>query len=106
VDVSTVPDVLIRDPAVLQYSSGSTGQPKGVVLRHEHLMSNCRVLTGHIGEEPDRVGLTWLPPHHDMGLLGTIVFALHEHFVQHPSRSTCARVLRPMTSCPNSTCRR
>ncbi|MET8759912.1 fatty acyl-AMP ligase [Lentzea sp. NPDC004782] len=95
-DAAELTPAVVTDPAVVQYSSGSTGQPKGVILKHEHLMSNGRVLTAHIGEEPDRVGLTWLPPHHDMGLIGTIVFALHggwplvimapEHFAQQPYR--------------------
>ncbi|WP_460061095.1 fatty acyl-AMP ligase [Streptomyces sp. YKOK-I1] len=82
--------------ALIQYSSGSTGDPKGVELTHANLMSNCRSLGGHIGVEDDRVGLTWLPPYHDMGLIGTIMLALHggwpllmmtpEHFVQQPAR--------------------
>ncbi|MEU1513772.1 fatty acyl-AMP ligase [Streptomyces sp. NPDC005811] len=84
------------DTALIQYSSGSTGDPKGVELTHAHLMSNCRSLERHIGVEDDRVGLTWLPPYHDMGLIGTIMLALHggwpllmmtpEHFVQQPAR--------------------
>ncbi|ANN16120.1 hypothetical protein SD37_11050 [Amycolatopsis orientalis] len=82
--------------ALLQYTSGSTAAPKGVVLTHANLMSNCAALTSHIGEEPDRVGLTWLPPYHDMGLIGTLLFAAYggwplvmmdpEHFVQSPGR--------------------
>ncbi|WP_191094387.1 fatty acyl-AMP ligase [Nocardia colli] len=84
------------DPVLLQYTSGSTGDPKGVVLTQENLMSNCEALTCHVGVEAGRTGLTWLPPYHDMGLIGTIVFALYggwplvmmspEHFVQRPAR--------------------
>lgn len=89
-------DGLPADPALLQYTSGSTADPKGVVLTHENLMSNCAALTAHIGHEPHRVGLTWLPPYHDMGLVGTLMFALYGgwplvmmdpgHFVQAPAR--------------------
>lgn len=84
------------DTALIQYSSGSTGDPKGVELTHANLMSNCHSIGRHIGAEDDRVGLTWLPPYHDMGLIGTIMLALHggwpllmmtpEHFVQQPAR--------------------
>ncbi|MCQ0025251.1 fatty acyl-AMP ligase [Streptomyces somaliensis DSM 40738] len=83
-------------PALLQYTSGSTGDPKGIVLEHGHLLSNCRVLEKHIGYEEDRVGCSWLPPYHDMGLMGTIMLAVHGgwplvmmsplHFVQDPYR--------------------
>jgi acyl-CoA synthetase (AMP-forming)/AMP-acid ligase II len=84
------------DPALLQYTSGSTGDPKGIVLTHANLMSNCRVLQCNAGSEPDRVGCSWLPPYHDMGLMGTIMFALYGgwplvmlsplHFIQRPYR--------------------
>jgi acyl-CoA synthetase (AMP-forming)/AMP-acid ligase II len=86
----------VAEPALLQYTSGSTGEAKGIVLTHENLLSNCRVLEHHTGFEADRVGCSWLPPYHDMGLMGTIMFALHGgwplvtfspmHFVQQPVR--------------------
>lgn len=86
----------VADPALLQYTSGSTGDPKGIVLTHDNLVSNCVALGANIGVEPDRVGCSWLPPYHDMGLMGTIMLALHggwplvllspAHFVQRPYR--------------------
>lgn len=86
----------VADPALLQYTSGSTGDPKGIVLTHANLVSNCRALEANTGLEPDRVGCSWLPPYHDMGLMGTIMLALHGgwplvmlspvHFVQRPYR--------------------
>lgn len=86
----------LADPALLQYTSGSTGDPKGIVLTHENLVSNCVTLEENMGYEPDRVGCTWLPPYHDMGLMGTLLLAVHggwplvllspAHFVQQPYR--------------------
>lgn len=84
------------DPALLQYTSGSTGRPKGVVLTHDNLVSNSLTLEHNMGFDPDRVGCSWLPPYHDMGLIGTIVLAVFSgwplvmlsplDFVQHPYR--------------------
>ncbi|OKI61143.1 fatty acyl-AMP ligase [Streptomyces sp. MJM1172] len=95
-DDDTEVPVRLAEPALLQYSSGSTGEPKGIVLTHENLVSNCRVLEAHTGMESDRVGCSWLPPYHDMGLMGTIMLAVHGgwplvmmspvHFVQDPYR--------------------
>ncbi len=82
--------------ALIQYTSGSTGTPKGVCLTHENLVSNCEVLGRNMGYDPDRVGFSWLPPYHDMGLMGTIFVSTHQgvplvlmspmHFVQAPRR--------------------
>jgi len=93
VDVaSPAPD----DLALIQYTSGSTGSPKGVCLTHDNLVSNCEALGRSMGHDPQRVGLSWLPPYHDMGLIGTIIMSMYDgsplvlmspmHFVQHPRR--------------------
>jgi acyl-CoA synthetase (AMP-forming)/AMP-acid ligase II len=84
------------DIALLQYTSGSTGSPKGVCITHDNLVSNCETLDRSMGYDPNRVGLCWLPPYHDMGLMGTIILAMYHgwplvlmsplHFVQQPRR--------------------
>jgi acyl-CoA synthetase (AMP-forming)/AMP-acid ligase II len=60
-------------PAVIQYSSGSTGAPRGIVLSHGNLAANARMIDDAFGSGPADVGVSWLPPHHDMGLFGAIV---------------------------------
>jgi len=90
------PDAVPTAPALVQYTSGSTGRPRGVVLTHENLASNSDTIIRHLGVEADRVGCSWLPPYHDMGLLGTIILSIHGgwplvlmspvHFAQRPYR--------------------
>ncbi|MFF8811781.1 SDR family NAD(P)-dependent oxidoreductase [Streptomyces pactum] len=62
------------DPAFLQYTSGSTGRPKGVVVGHGNLVHNLRCINDRLyGREPDNHMVTWLPPYHDMGLIGGLL---------------------------------
>jgi 1-acyl-sn-glycerol-3-phosphate acyltransferase len=58
------------DIALLQYTSGSTGNPKGVVLTHANLLANMRAIAEAAQMSPDDVGVSWLPLYHDMGLIG------------------------------------
>ncbi|QIY68653.1 fatty acyl-AMP ligase [Streptomyces sp. RLB1-33] len=62
--------------AVLQYSSGSTGDPKGVMLGHGHILANVEAFAAGGGVGPDDVFASWLPLHHDMGLFGQLSTAL------------------------------
>ncbi len=65
------------DIALIQYTSGSTGEPKGVVLTHANVISNVRAIGQAVGVRPDDVGVCWLPLYHDMGLIGCWLFCLY-----------------------------
>jgi 1-acyl-sn-glycerol-3-phosphate acyltransferase len=56
--------------ALIQYTSGSTGSPKGVALSHANLLANVRAFGEAFEMGGDEVGVTWLPLYHDMGLIG------------------------------------
>lgn len=64
------------DAALIQYTSGSTGSPKGVFLTHENLLANIRCMTQALGIIGSDVGVSWLPLYHDMGLIGSWLFCL------------------------------
>jgi acyl-CoA synthetase (AMP-forming)/AMP-acid ligase II len=65
------------DIALLQYTSGSTGDPKGVVLTHANLLANMRAVGEAVQLGPGDVGVSWLPLYHDMGLIGAWLTLLH-----------------------------
>jgi amino acid adenylation domain-containing protein len=66
--------------ALLQYTSGSTSAPRGVVLTHGNLMSNSELIRRFAGHTDQSRGVMWLPPYHDMGLIGGIIQPLYAGF--------------------------
>jgi fatty-acyl-CoA synthase len=66
-----------NDAAFIQYTSGSTGNPKGVLLTHANLLANIRAYGEAIQVKPGDVVVTWLPLYHDMGLIGTWLGSLY-----------------------------
>jgi len=61
------------DVAFIQFSSGSTSEPKGVVLTHGNILANVRGATTAAGLCEDDVSLSWMPLTHDMGLIGMFI---------------------------------
>ena len=74
--------------AFLQYTSGSTSKPRGVMVTHGNLLHNLACLRDVFRFSPESVGVTWLPHYHDMGLIGGLlqpVYAGGEMVVMPPS---------------------
>jgi len=71
--------VPLNAPALLQFTSGSTAAPKGVVLTHANLHANARAIAGPRGLDarPTDIGVSWLPLYHDMGLIGMLLSAVY-----------------------------
>ncbi len=67
------PDTL----AFLQYTSGSTGTPKGVMVSHANILANSISINRCFRDTPESKGVSWLPPYHDMGLIGGILQPLY-----------------------------
>jgi acyl-CoA synthetase (AMP-forming)/AMP-acid ligase II len=76
-----------RDTAFLQYTSGSTSAPRGVRVSHANLIANSRLIQTVYGNRPGTQGVSWLPPYHDMGLIGGVlqpIFAGFDAYLLSP----------------------
>ncbi|HZE73375.1 MAG TPA: aminotransferase class I/II-fold pyridoxal phosphate-dependent enzyme [Pyrinomonadaceae bacterium] len=68
------------DVAFIQYTSGSTMAPKGVMLSHRNVMHNLSLIHQCFRHSPESRGMVWLPPYHDMGLIGGVLQPLYAGF--------------------------
>ncbi len=69
IETELMPD----DIALLQYTSGSTGDPKGVIISQKNLLYNSEYIRQSFNHDEHLVGVNWLPVFHDMGLIGTVL---------------------------------
>jgi acyl-CoA synthetase (AMP-forming)/AMP-acid ligase II len=72
-------EVATGDVALIQFSSGTTHDPKPVALTHANLLSNLAAIDRYLTDDgaPKPVGVTWLPLYHDMGLIGNLLSAFY-----------------------------
>jgi acyl-CoA synthetase (AMP-forming)/AMP-acid ligase II/fatty-acid desaturase len=73
-------EIAPHSPAMLQYTSGSTAEPRGVVLSHANLLHNSEHIRRRFEHTPASRGVSCLPPYHDMGLIGGILQPLYAGF--------------------------
>ncbi|MEL7037219.1 MAG: fatty acyl-AMP ligase [Cyanobacteria bacterium J06592_8] len=74
------PTLTAETLAFLQYTSGSTAAPKGVMISHGNLLHNLAAIHRCFGHSPQSQGVIWLPPYHDMGLIGGVLQPLYGGF--------------------------
>ncbi|MDZ7967991.1 MAG: fatty acyl-AMP ligase [Nostoc sp. DedSLP03] len=90
------PEITNKSLALLQYTSGTTGNPKGVMVNHDNLLYNSALIYQAFEHTSQSRGVIWLPPYHDMGLIGGVLQPVYgncsvtlmspESFLQKPFR--------------------
>lgn len=78
-----MPDIHANSLAFLQYTSGSTSAPKGVMVSQSNLLSNVKYIQKSFGLTTETVSASWLPQFHDMGLIGGILEPLYTGHIAH-----------------------
>lgn len=98
--------------AFIQYTSGSTGRPRGVMVSHGNIIANSQAIRTIRGPSPI-VGVNWIPPYHDMGLIGAVLHGVDtgdhsvlmspHHFLQRPLRwlEAVARYRATLSAAPD-----
>lgn len=74
------PEITRTSPAFLQYTSGSVGNPKGVLINHGNLLFNASHIHDAFQLRSEDRSLSWLPPYHDMGLIGGVVQSVYSRY--------------------------
>jgi len=107
------PGIDADSTAFLQYTSGTTGPPKGVVISHANVLHNLELINSVLQITDDDIGVNWLPPYHDMGLIGGVLQPIVRgtsvtmmspvSFLQRPIRwlETISRTRATITGGPN-----
>lgn len=75
-DALSLPEIDFDDIAFLQYSSGSTGNPKGVIITHRNIITNLGQIIQSFAATEEEILFSWLPVYHDMGLIGCMLMPL------------------------------
>ncbi len=106
-------EIDLESLAFLQYTSGSTGSPKGVMVTHGNLLHNLHLMAIHSKQDEHSHIVSWLPPYHDFGLICGILYPIHRgfpatlsspvSFLQRPFRwlQTISDVRATMSMAPN-----
>ncbi len=107
-------EVAANDIAFLQYTSGSTAQPKGVMVSHQNIMANVTLINDYTQVLEKKIGVAWLPHFHDMGLIGhfiiaplvekgTLIFMSPLSFIEKPLRwlKAMAKYKAVISAAPN-----
>ncbi len=79
-DERALPRIDAASVAMIQYTSGSTSEPRGVALTHANILFNSAAIGEHFEHHEEMSGVSWLPPYHDMGLIGGILQPMYAGF--------------------------